>query len=675
MRFSATLGVLLLCSPVLQSQEPVHHGLGVVLDPGAHTLSVTDTITLPADLRSGPLEFTLSDALEITKSSCELEARDGAHGLARYGLASPPQGGVLILEYGGNLDFGLSDEAGGSTPDFRGTLGPEGVYLHGSSGWVASFGDRMVTFEVDVTAPEDWHVISQGGGDSQVAAGRAHWESGGNMEQVYLVGGPLVRFQDAAGTVETLVYLHEKDEALAAKYLEATAQYLEMYGEMIAPYPYDKFALVENFWETGYGMPSFTLLGPQVVRLPFILHSSYPHEILHNWWGNSVFVDYESGNWCEGLTAYMADHLIQEQRGKGAAYRRGTLQKYRDYVKEGRDFPLREFRSRHSAATQAVGYGKALMTFHMLRHKLGKETFASGIQRFYRDQRGKRASFDDFRASMEAVSGEKLGAFFTQWVDGLGAPQLVLSGVELEEGAEGFVLSGELTQVQAESPFDLEVPLEVVTSSGTLAFSVPASGRRSEFRLELEERPVRLEVDPHFDLFRMLDPRETPPSIGQIFGEPRVLCVLPADDPQRERYRELAASWLSEEHELGFALDSELEELPADRPVWLLGRNNRFAPALLDSLADATATDSGATLAGESVPFANHSLVVVARHPGSAARAIGWIVLAPSEALAGLARKLPHYGKYSYLAFEGAEPTNVVKGQWNAEASPLVVTF
>ena len=34
-----------------------------------------------------------------------------------------------------------------------------------------------------------------------------------------------------------------------------------MYRGLIGPYPYQKFALVENFWETGYGMPSFTLLG------------------------------------------------------------------------------------------------------------------------------------------------------------------------------------------------------------------------------------------------------------------------------------------------------------------------------------------------------------------------------------------------------------------------------
>jgi hypothetical protein len=38
-----------------------------------------------------------------------------------------------------------------------------------------------------------------------------------------------------------------------------------------------------------------------------------------------------------------------------------------------------------------------------------------------------------------------------------------------------------------------------------------------------------------------------------------------------------------------------------------------------------------------------------------------------------MARKLPHYGKYSYLAFEGDEPTNMVKGQWSADGSPLVV--
>jgi hypothetical protein len=42
-------------------------------------------------------------------------------------------------------------------------------------------------------------------------------------------------------------------------------------------------------------------------------------------------------------------------------------------------------------------------------------------------------------------------------------------------------------------------------------------------------------------------------------------------------------------------------------------------------------------------------------------------------ALPGLGRKLPHYGKYSYLAFAGDEPANDLKGQWTAADSPLRV--
>ena len=41
------------------------------------------------------------------------------------------------------------------------------------------------------------------------------------------------------------------------------------------------------------------------------------------------------------------------------------------------------------------------------------------------------------------------------------------------------------------------------------------------------------------------------------------------------------------------------------------------------------------------------------------------------EMAAALARKVPHYGKYTHLLFEGAEATNVLKGQWPVTASPL----
>jgi len=262
-----------------------------------------------------------------------------------------------------------------------------------------------------------------------------------------------------------MVFLREPDEALANKYLEATDRYLAMYESLLGEYPYQKFALVENFWETGFGMPSFTLLGSSVIRLPFILNSSYPHEILHNWWGNGVYVDYATGNWSEGLTAYLADHLIKEQQGQGAAYRQQSLQKYTDYASKDRDFPLVEFRGRHSSASEAVGYGKALMLFHMLRRELGDDVFSKGLREFYKQYQFKTASFDDIQKVFEEAKGQSLASYFKQWTQRVGAPALALSNTNNRKSAEGYRLSFRIEQKQRGDVYHLRVPV-VVTLEG-----------------------------------------------------------------------------------------------------------------------------------------------------------------------------------------------------------------
>ncbi len=418
----AALAGAAAAAPAATTSTPtprVHHALDVSLDPQRGWLTVVDTLAIPAALvRDGEAQFLLNAALTlrasepaatemplhgsgaagrddatrffgINASSADL---DSAGSLKRWRVRVPAQGGRVVLRYDGHFDFGLSDEQEQYTRGFRQTTGvisKDGVYLSGDGFWYPHLGRDLVEYTLAVTEPSGWHVISPGNGTSRGADGRARWDSHGAVDEISVVGGPLTLYRGAPSKVDALVYLRTKDDALAAKYLEATAQYIQMYEELIGPYPYGKFAMVENFWETGYGMPSYTLLGSQIIRFPFILTSSYPHEILHNWWGNSVFVDYESGNWCEGLTAYMADHLIQEQRGRGEEYRRDALQKYRNYVRDGRDLALTTFRSRHSAATEAVGYGKTLMLFHMIRQRIGDDAFRRWVARFYRDYRGR----------------------------------------------------------------------------------------------------------------------------------------------------------------------------------------------------------------------------------------------------------------------------------------------
>ena len=200
----------------------------------------------------------------------------------------------------------------------KGIISDNGIYLAGSTYWLPKFeGDILSSFDLEVNIDKEWSIVSQGDRTKNQIEGdtkKIVYHSQEPMDEIYLVGAKWTEYSLMLGEIEVQAFLRTPDQELADRYLNITSGYLKMYETLIGEYPYTKFALVENFWETGYGMPSFTLLGEKVIRFPWILYSSYPHELLHNYWGNGVFVDYSGGNWCEGITAYMADHLLQEQK-------------------------------------------------------------------------------------------------------------------------------------------------------------------------------------------------------------------------------------------------------------------------------------------------------------------------------------------------------------------------
>ncbi len=709
MRVFRCMSALLIWAVSLPAQDVIHHELKIHLEPEQHRLEVTDTITLPKNLiaqRGGTVHFLLHGGLEprtstpgvvLKKSDQKPEpahfginnsafSRDKRIELEHFILTLPAGTETFTLHYAGKIHHPLQkqgEEYARSFSETPGTISPQGIYLSAATYWYPWFSEDLQTFVLDASIDTGWDVVSQGERtlhELNEDGRRVVWASPEPQDEIYLVGAQFVEYSRAAGSVEAMAFLRTRDDALANKYLEVTAQYLEMYRQLIGPYPYKKFALVENFWETGYGMPSFTLLGPQIIRFPFILHSSYPHEILHNWWGNSVFVDYPTGNWCEGLTAYLADHLIQEQRGAGERYRRSTLQKYTDYVKEDKDFPLSEFRSRHSSVTEAVGYGKTLMLFHMLRQKIGDELFARGLQSFYRQYRYKRASFSDAARVFSDVSGTDLQPFFTQWVERPGAPELRIAAQKISGKGDRWTLHLTLEQIQSGPAFALDVPVAVTLANSSTAQvqTVAMSGKTAEVSLELPARPVRIDVDPDFDVFRRLHRNEIPPAFSQMFGAEQVVLVLPASAPADilQGYKAIADEWRkSQRGSIEVIKDGELKSLPADKTVWIFGFENAFYPALQKAVSDYAIQFGEGTirLNGQTLLQSEHSVVVAARNPGNAELSIALLATGNTRAMPGLARKLPHYGKYSYLAFKGDEPENFLKGQWPAVNSPLTL--
>ena len=498
--------------------------------------------------------------------------------------------------------------------------------------------------------------------------------------EIYLVAGPFVEYVGKAGTIETMVFLRKADEMLAGKYLQAATEYLAMYEQLLGPYPYGKFALVENLDQTGFGMPSFTLLGSKVIRLPFLLYTSYPHEILHNWWGNGVYPDYEKGNWSEGLTAYLSDHLIQEQHGRARTYRQDTLQRYADYVFQGKDFPLTRFTARHSAASQAVGYGKALMFFHMLRQKLGDAAFVGALRHFYGHNRFRIASYDDLRMSFEAVSGTHLKPLFDQWLTRVGAPELKIRDVQGRSDGTGYRLTGSLDQVQPGDAYALRVPIAITLEGGKRVHWkwVSMESKQCRFYLQVPAKPLRVDVDPRFDLFRKPADGETPIALSKAFGTERMLIIIPSKARPElvKAYEDLAESW----NTLGprtveVKLDSQVEKLPVAGTVVVLGWENLFLAPVKASLAqyDVKVETDAVNIGTRSVPRSNHSIALAVTDQQHRGRVLLWGAGESAASIEGLARKAPHYGKYGYVAFKGSDSLNLLKGRWPVTGSALTV--
>jgi aminopeptidase N len=442
-----------------------------------------------------------------------------------------------------------------------------------------------------------------------------------------------------------------------------------MYTDLIGEYPYGKFALVENFWQTGYGMPSFTLLGSKVIRLPFIVHTSYGHEILHNWWGNSVYVDYSSGNWCEGLTTYGADYLYKEQMGEAAArdYRHETLMAFSNSVNREKDFPLSEFRERHNAASQSVGYGKSLMVFHMLRRTLGDSLFWEALRDFYGKARFTVASWDDLQAAFSAAAATDLAWYFDQWVNRPGSPVISLVSAGYRERDGAFIVDFALRQEAP--PFTIDLPIRIATAGGEETRMVRLAGIDSSYTIETEAEPLSLAVDPDYDTFRRLYLEEIPVTLGTLFGQDSVTVVVGNRETETARtwFRRIAAAW-----GLGERVTDEAdydEARMGGEHLWLMGRGD-----LSDRLL-ARVSDSGETagdvirVQGQTLPLGEGTLILTVRTPEDENLAVGVFVSDDVASGASLATRIPHYTKYSYLHFVGGEP--VLRGTWAVERSPL----
>jgi hypothetical protein len=691
-----------------------HHDLDISILPDEHRLEGHDRVTFEAAERDMYF-FYLGDVFEVTRArldgkrvelkrveidypeeqpggaenKTEKEQPEFPHPDNRvmYGLPTVKPGEhILEIDYKGVVYDELRVPEGSRSDipsETNGLVDTSGSYLSGwRTGWYPDGRDVYARFSIRVTTPPGFEAVTEGK-LAHVQRSRREtvidWEVAYPTQHVTLMAARYVVRQRDADGVTLMAYFFPSEEELIDTYLDASEEYVHLYNRLIGPYPFSKFAVVENFFPTGYGMPSYTLLGRRIVRMPFIVKTSLGHEVAHNWWGNCVYPDHESGNWCEGLATYYADYRYEKEKGDSAAavYRRDILIDYATHVTDSTDIPLADFRSREDEVTGVIGYGKCTMVFHMLRNRVGEDKYYRSMRNFFHQNRFEVASWEDIEWAVEEVYGGPLDGYFGQWVHRPGAPRLSISDVKLEQDPdEGDHYTIRVTLANEGGYILSRVPVEIIGPTVTRRIAVAMTGRTAEFDWRLDERPIRLAVDPEYDIFRHLSPVEIPVTISGALAGGAALVVLPTgvSSDESEAYVELAERLAADEGTV-IAYDTTLTSSDlVSREVFVLGgAPENGAWAWLDQPAGATLQGGELVVDGRRYSEPGHAAFVAFTSTVDSAHTVCAIVGNSAAAVRAAGYKVIYYGKYSYVTFRDGKKQAV--GEFPPPPGPLVYTF
>jgi hypothetical protein len=653
---------ILLLYPAITLANPavLEHDLRVEIDDSTRSFHVKDRIRADPSGTGGGAgipDFSLDPGMRITSLAFDGQSAGDRGRRGNTVIEVPPDTSQVDITYGGDIDA---------------SRWPYLIWLP-SDRWYPEAQDYLIRFKLTLDMPPGWNGLTQGVPGPASTGSTLSWSQDDPQQGIYLVAGPWHAYSKQNGEHRAGVMMIDKDNELSVVYLDAALGYMERYSRVIGTYPYHSFTLVENRRQTGWGMPGFTLLGSQVIRLPFIVHTSFPHEILHNWWGNGVFTERAKGNWSEGLTTYLSDYLAQERRGKGRQYRLNALIAWHDYAAQGSDFALARFRGRHDRATQAVGYGKGMFLFHMLRREIGDVKFMKGLRDFYSTFRHRYASYADLRQAFELACGCGLDRFFTQWLNREGAPMLRLDSATTGFAGGRSSLTATISQTGAKA-WQLQVPVRAIDTHGNaITKHVRLEDKSASVDFELDFPAARIEVDPEIDLFRMLNEDEKPTTFSKLFSADYV-SIPTAGGASSNAVNELARQ------NAGWRVLPDTDDVPASTgAAVLLGWDHPLARNWFGSRPSKgyQVVDGGIEINGilHSVEDKKVIAIVDTLTIDGESITVLWLATRGKTGLSDLMRRLPRYGRFSYAVFGAPAERALATGQWKTAEKSLSETF
>ncbi len=299
---------------------------------------------------------------------------------------------------------------------------------------------------------------------------------------------------------EIVNYVYPENLVSAQASTPVTVDIMNLFTELFEEYPFanEKYGHAQFGWGGGMEHTTVSFMGSFSRNL-------IAHELAHQWFGNKITCGSWKDIWLnEGFATYLSGLVIEDLDGNDAfrTWKQQRTTNITSAVDGAVYLTDADTTNVNRIFNNRLSYNKGAMVLHMLRKKLGDEMFYQGLRNYLAapNLAYGYAKTEDFIPIIEAVSGEDLTEFFSDWLYNQGYPTYNIGWFQPNANQVNITINQ--TQSHASvSFFEAGVPLRFLGTSGqTLDITLDNSQNNQNFDVPVTFEVTEIVFDPEADL-------------------------------------------------------------------------------------------------------------------------------------------------------------------------------